>query len=377
MPAPKAKLYRDTIRELQDNVTDFTGRYSFLSKYSYTLGAEDLTPFGEQELIDSGVEFAHRYQDLALESSPFVRSSAAERVVQSSRKWIQGYQQEANIGNEIPILIISESPDSNNTLDHGLCTKFESEWITGVHNAAKTKFAQKFMPKTQQRLNVDLAGANLTITHIISLMDLCSYETVASPRGSSISPFCFLFTEEEWHAYNYYQSLDKYYGRGHGNTLGPTQGVGFVNELLARMTDSPVVDKTSSNRTLDGDPLTFPLGRKLYADFSHDNDMTSVLFALGLYNNTVRLPNDTVTEANTKEADGYSAAWTVPFAARLYFEKMRCDGSPEELVRVIVNGRVVPLVGCAADRRGMCTLGKFVESQSFAKTGGRWSECFS
>lgn len=39
---------------------------------------------------------------------------------------------------------------------------------------------------------------------------------------------------------------------------------GWVNELIARLTDSEVVDETCTNRTLDSDPKTFPLGKKLF-----------------------------------------------------------------------------------------------------------------
>ena len=143
------------------------------------------------------------------------------------------------------------------------------------------------------------------------------------------------------------------------------------------MTGKPVNDHTSVNHTLDDNHETFPLDRTLYADFSHDNDMTEILSALGLYNETVLLSNTTILDAHTVEAAGYSAAWTVPFAARVYFEKMRCESTSEELVRILVNDRVVPLIGCSADDDGRCTLSAFAKSQAFARTGGRWEECFT
>lgn len=358
-------------------MTSLNGKYSFLADYAYTLGADQLTVFGEQEMINSGILFAHRYAKLVINNKPFVRSSSEARVVESAQNWTQGYQQETNDASEIPILVMSEDDGSNNTLNHGLCTNYEEGSISEIGDDAKADFAMTFIPSIQERLNADLPGAKLTQSDTISLMDLCPFNTVASPGGNIISPFCYLFTEEEWHSYNYYQTLDKFYGHGDGNPLGPTQGVGFVNELLARMADSAVNDHTSSNHTLDSNPATFPLGRKLYADFSHDNDMTGVFSALGLYNNTMQLSNDTVTEANSAGAQGFSAAWTVPFAARGYFEKMTCEGKSEELVRVVINDRVVPLVGCEADDRGMCTLSKFVKSQGFAIAGGLWRQCFS
>ena len=112
----------------------------------------------------------------------------------------------------------------------------------------------------------------------------------------------------------------------------------------------------------------------MYADFSHDNDMTTIFAAIGLYNETRPLSNTTVE--STDQTDGFSAAWTVPFAARLYVEKLQCRGEREEFVRFIVNDRVLPLEFCHGDKCGRCTLSNFVDSQSFAKSGGHWDQCF-
>lgn len=103
--------------------------------------------------------------------------------------------------------------------------------------------------------------------------------------------------------------------------------------------------------------------------------MTSIFAALGLYNSTAPLLNNTIED--TTETKGYSAAWTVPFAARAYFEKMSCTGMDEELVRVVVNDRVLPLETCGGDELGRCRLSSFVKSLGFARSGGDWAQCFS
>ena len=104
-------------------------------------------------------------------------------------------------------------------------------------------------------------------------------------------------------------------------------------------------------------------------------DLTAIFSALGLYNATTPLSNTTIeTPAQTA---GYSASWTVPFAARAYFEKMACRGTDEELVRVLVNDRVVPLQNCDADELERCRLSKFIDSLSFAREGGHWDKCFA
>ncbi|KAL8925093.1 MAG: hypothetical protein Q9172_002360 [Xanthocarpia lactea] len=352
-----------------------------MNRFEYTLGADQLTLFGEQQMINSGVAFYNRYKGLAKQGTPFIRASGQERVVQSARKFSKGFHQ-AKIADREPdasypysILVIPEGKGFNNTLDHGLCTAFEEGKPYGVVGSeAQQTFLATFVLPIIQRLNTDLPGANLTAMDTINLLDLCPFTTVASP-SAAVSPFCHLFTLDEWKHYNYYQSLGKYYGYGAGNPLGPTQGVGYVNELVARLSGKAVNDHTTVNRTLDANNVTFPLGEALYVDVSHDNDMTSIFSALGLYTSTRPLSN---TSSQSIEATaGYSAAWTVPFAGRAYIEKMECVGEKEELVRIIVNNRVIQMETCGADRLGRCTLTDFIQSLSFAAEGGKWDECFA
>ena len=208
-------------------------------------------------------------------------------------------------------------------------------------------------------------------------MDLCPFNTVASLTGA-LSPFCALFSQHEWRQYNHYQSLGKYYGYGAGNPFGPTLGAGYVNELVARLTSSPVNDHTSTNQTLDSQPDTFPVGPKypLFADFSHDNTMTSIYAALGLDSSFPPLSNTTLD--GSQETDGYSAATFVPFGARMYVEKLQCQGANEEAVRIIVNGRVIPIEACKGhgNKEGQCPLSVFLKTVAWAKEGGRWADCF-
>ncbi|KAI9369812.1 histidine phosphatase superfamily [Aspergillus egyptiacus] len=380
----KSVAYAQLLSAIQNNATSFSGKYAFLRDYNYTLGAEDLTTFGENQMVDSGEKFYHRYRSLAREITPFIRASGSDRVVASAEKFIEGFQRARlrdhhRSASEAPLVnvIIPEAEGLNNTLDHGTCTAFENEKLAAEIAA---NFTALIAPPIRKRLESDLPGVNLSDSEAIYLMDMCSFDTVAqTPDGSKLSPFCALFTETEWAQYDYLQSLSKYYGYGAGSPLGPAQGIGFTNELIARLTQSPVQDNTSTNRTLDSDRDTFPLDTRLYADFSHDNNMVSIFFALGLYNGTKPL-SPTAVESAT-DMDGYAASWAVPFGARAYFELMQCKTETGRergpLVRVLVNDRVVPLHGCEVDRLGRCRLDDFVRGLSFARHGGNWKTCFA
>ncbi|KAI1874864.1 uncharacterized protein JN550_002293 [Neoarthrinium moseri] len=379
--AGKTVIYAALIARIRSSVTEYGKHFKFMKDYNYTLGADQLSDFGRQEMANSGIKFYKRYEHLTRDESPFVRSAGQFRVVESADYWTKGFH-EARLEDRhskspdaypYDILVIPEGPEYNNTLSHDACTAANTEPNTAVGAIAQATWVDVFTPPITERLNKNLQGANLTNKETIYMMDLCPYETVADINGK-LSDFCYLFSKDEWHGYDYYQSLGKWYGWANGNPLGPTQGVGFVNELIARLTGKAVDDHTDTNSTLDSSPESFPLGRALYADFSHDNDMTSVFAALGLYNLTEPLSNTTKTPP--RDTNGYSASWSVPFAARMYVEKMSCGDSDEELVRVLVNDRVIPLQNCDADKLGRCKLSRFVESLSFARAGGYWDRCF-
>lgn len=119
--ASKTVAYNQTIAKIKSTVTTFKGKYAFLAGYDYTLGADQLTAFGEQEMVNSGIEFFDRYKKLAKQYTPFVRASSENRVVVSAQKFDQGYNQArtkatgADTAYPYPILILSEDAGENNT----------------------------------------------------------------------------------------------------------------------------------------------------------------------------------------------------------------------------------------------------------------------
>lgn len=377
----KGSKYSKLIAEIQNNATSFTGKYAFLETYKYTLGEGDLTLFGERQLVDSGIKFYNRYENFTRNIVPFIRASGSDRVIASGEKFIEGFKKakshdaRARRNQTAPVInvIIEEGKQFNNTLDHSVCTKFEN---SELKDHVSDNFTETFAPAIRDRLESDLPGIALSTGDVVYLMDMCAFDTVArTPDASELSPFCGIFTDEEWTKYNYLLSLKKYYGYGAGNTLGPAQGIGYTNELIARLTQTPVHDYTSTNTTLDSNPSTFPLNTTLYADFGHDNGMVSIFFAMGLYNSTRALPQSSIESAT--ETDGFSASWAVPFAARAYIEMMQCSAEKEPFVRVLVNDRVMPLHGCGADEMGRCKRDDFVRGLSYARSGGNWDTCFA
>ena len=148
--------------------------------------------------------------------------------------------------------------------------------------------------------------------------------------------------------------------------------MGYINELIARLTDSPVRDNTQTNRTLDSDPSTFPLGRTFYADFSHDNQMVAIYSAMGLFRQTKDL---NVTRIDRRRT--WVASRLVPFSAQLVTERLDCFG--ESFVRILVDDAVQDISFCGASNDGLWQLDAFVASQGYATSDGSgdFEKCFS
>ena len=168
----------------------------------------------------------------------------------------------------------------------------------------------------------------------------------------------------------------------YGQVLGPVQGVGYVNELLARLTGLPVQDNTQTNRTLNASPITFPLSRTVYADFSHDNEMVAIYAAMGLFKQPVPLDPTKPDPGRT-----WITSQLVPFSGRMVTERLSCHirGSrptaqieTRAYVRILVNDALQPLEFCEANEDGMCELDAFVESQGYARNDGEgdFEKCY-
>ncbi|KAL5529871.1 hypothetical protein ACEPAF_6128 [Sanghuangporus sanghuang] len=350
------------VQKLQNATLFRDVRLHFLRHYTYDLGVADLIPFGAAQSYDSGQEAFLRYKDVIGSSTPFVRASSAARVVDTATNWTSGFFH-ASGGSSAPTLNLILQETLNDTLDDNMCPNAGSgDEQTDIWQAI-------YAVSAAARLNKAASGANLTVADVTNLISLCAFDTLAKEEAS---PFCDLFDSSDFNGFDYYGDLNKYYGTGYGENLGPVQGVGYINELIARLTDSPVRDNTQTNRTLDSDPSTFPLGRAMYADFSHDNQMIAIYSAIGLFRQKADLdpmqPDSRLT---------WVVSRLVPFSGRLVTERLDCNG--EIFVRMLVDDALQDLNFCGANDDGLCTLDAFVASQGYATNDGAgdFERCFS
>jgi hypothetical protein len=156
---------------------------------------------------------------------------------------------------------------------------------------------------------------------------------------------------------------------------GRAVGIGWVNELIARLTDvQPNATLiTNENSTLDDSAATFPLNQTLYMDFTHDTNIMGVITALGLTQFNQFLP---ITGAPPNQQ--LIVSHMEPFAARLVLEKIQCSapvpanrngttsGSPTSYIHMLLNQRTVPLgasyPACGNRSDGWCEYNAYLSS---------------
>ncbi|KAJ3329411.1 hypothetical protein HDU76_007962 [Blyttiomyces sp. JEL0837] len=379
-----------------------------------------LIPYGAMQAYLSGVSKRSLYPHF---TNLFTRSSGAPRVILTSQFFLQGFQNLpfpsgpfpnssslTNIQSTLPVpeVIISEDNGFNNTLDVSSCTDYENlpsgskpvDIATGQY--LNSTIAVTILPKLVNALK--LAGGDsglitkLAAADVINIMDFCAFETLG--RGSvvdgvfgldtvtGVSAFCLAFDLDDWKLYEYYYDVSKFYTSGYGNDkYYKALGHGYLRELISRLTEQPVnlIPPGSLNTTLDANGAsTFPLGSpKIFADFSHDNNIVPILSSLGLFND----PNPLSTSANTSSIPHkFITSQLVPFGGNVLFERIDCSGNDNQSaqhVRIVVNGIVQDvdenwcpgMNGLVAIGKGICPLTKFLEGLKWVDGTGVWDVC--
>lgn len=390
------------------NSTVGKGSLSFLNNWDYLLGEDLLQVSGAATEATSGANVWSKYgralyrapagvasYDSSLNvypngtgrPKPIFRTTDQARILESARWWLSGFF--GNTGanssySEYDLVITHEDSGFNNTLaSDGSCPGDleEGDNTAEAFIPSLTKDALKRLSKLVP------SDFNLTAYDVAGMFSLCPYETAA--LGSS--SFCALFTEREWHDFEYFTDVQFYGNYGFGAPTGRAQGIGYVLELAARLEGKLIeTSDTSINTTIDSNPSTFPLHQPLYMDMSHDDVIVAVLTALGLkyFNHGLKGLLGTVDHAVSRT---FKLNEVTPFGAHLISEVWTCpehtnfhelDGAlyrnPDlsstpnttDLIRFVLNGAPISqegLDGCEKSINGFCGVQGFLKGVSKLK----------
>ncbi|KAF2493802.1 phosphoglycerate mutase-like protein [Lophium mytilinum] len=352
-----------------------TGPLSFLNSWKYGLGEETLVPIGKQELFNSGTlhyyQYGHLYPNNG--SKIVARTTTENRMLESAEYFMAGF-----FGLDWPskarLEVIIEEPGYNNTLigDYD-CPNANLGVPKGGYNAPQVWIATYLEDATKRFQEMLSGGLSWSVHDTYAAQQLCPYETVAL----GYSRWCGLFTFEEWQGFEY--SVDiKFAGWfGFQSPTGRANEIGYVQEVLARMTHHTINSPTDNvNVTLDNNTLTFPIYQTLNFDFSHDTNILGIMTAFGLTQFNKTLPPTHIVEREL------IVSHVTPFAARLDIEIIRTPqpvdanrsakavylpGPPTNYVHFVLNQRTVPLglsmQECGKRDDGWCEMETFLKVQ--------------
>ncbi|WFD24809.1 hypothetical protein MEQU1_003514 [Malassezia equina] len=331
-----------------------SGDYAFLHHWKYQLGKAALVHLGAQELFNSGIKYYYEYAKLLEQTKqkPVLRTTSQSRMVDSARYWALGFFG-WDMADKANIEVITESILQNNTLaPYMTCPQVFSPKALRI-----LEWRLKAFGDAKKRLEENVKGVSFSKSDVITMIGLCSYETVSQ----GYSDFCKIFTKKDYEEYEYDQDLMFQSIWGFMSVGGRPMGIGWVTEFLARLKGSGFHGpQTTQNATLDNDPTYFPMHQPLYVDFTHDVVIQTVLTALNFKQLSDELPGDHMNPHRR-----YRASRVTPFAARLVFEVMECDddNGSTDYIRAKLNDAVVPLdgnQGCEGRPDGLCKLDDYV-----------------
>ncbi|KIP05069.1 hypothetical protein PHLGIDRAFT_31059 [Phlebiopsis gigantea 11061_1 CR5-6] len=340
------------------------GDLKFMNEWTYKLGEEVLTPFGRQQLFDLGVATRIKYGFLLKNFSesntlPVFRTESQDRMLASALNFAIGFFGYPFEGQYQQSITIEEKGFNNTLAPYKTCNNADDKAKSDRAIWYVRRWADIYLKDAHARLAPQLKGYDLSIEDIYTLQQMCAYETVAI----GYSKFCELFTEDEWKGFDYSLDLYFWYDSAFGSPVARVQGIGYVQELVARLTHTPIaVHNSSTNATLNDNPVTFPLGQSLYVDATHEVVVLNILTALNLTTLAAEgpLPADHIPKHRT-----FKVSHLAPFATNVHFQVLACDSVAEPQIRVIVNDGAVPLTGikgCPAHKDGLCPVSTFVDA---------------
>ncbi|KAF9041054.1 phosphoglycerate mutase-like protein [Hymenopellis radicata] len=329
---------------------DLPESMSFLKHgYETTLGHDNLTAPGRNQLFNHGVSFRLRYPDL---EATTVLAGLQDRVVESAQWFAAGY-----FGRDWATLqdsIFSTIPEDEVTISWITPMDTCANWEYSYGGDAVTTWGTVYLPTITERLNSLVPGLNLTDNDTHGALYACAYDYAAY----AVSPWCDVFTEDELADFEYELDIlmTGAFGYNLPGDMGPLLGTLFVNKLIERF----------SNDTGDS--------QAVYLEFGHDTTIDMALTALGLAKDDPPLSATGPVRANR----AFRTSTQVPFAAQMIWEKFYCSSTftgPQ--IRLILNDSPLPLPACASSDEdslyGSCSLESFVASNTFS-TAITWGD---
>ena len=216
-----------------DTKKDF-GQLTNTGPYAGTLGA-----------FTTGVRFRTRYGHLIRDDSKTrLWASDSDRVIDTARHFASGFfglswESQGNV--ELQIIPENFEKGADTLTPGDTCLNYLEDTIRGHDNGLEmlARFQNTYLPAIADRLLQEGNSALKTLSsmEVYSMQEMCGFEIMV--RGSS--PWCDVFTEQDWYNFEYARDLLLYYRAGPGNPYAGAMGWLWLNATAGLLRDEEVV----------------------------------------------------------------------------------------------------------------------------------------
>lgn len=269
-------------------------------------------------------------------------------------------------------LLTIEEPNFNNTLSPYMTCQNANDPLLSEGGKRATEWLGVYLAAAVARFQPLVSGLELSVRDVWNMQAMCAYEVVA--LGGS--QFCELFDKDEWEGFDYFSSLQFWYDFSFGQPAQAALGKGWVQEWLARVTDTPISTFDTTTNTSYHSKQYFPLQDKqsLFVDATHDTVISAVVATLGFKSFTELGPPPST---HIPPEQSFITSHVSPFASNLHSQIISCPASSSaagsasktKWVRWVLNDGPVPL-----DHLSSCTTGATLEASGFCELEGYLAE---
>jgi len=242
------------IQRLKRDQIQFEGDLKFLNRWDFFMPdlsnrLDNLIPVGQYagtlEAFQTGVKLRTRYEHLrqqALDRNQTnLWASGSNRVEDTARYVAAGFYG-IDWQDVATLHVIPETSDpGGDSLTPGVtCKRYRDNIDEDGHDQGYRKlseFKSTYLPAIAERLQRQNPQISLSETDVFTMQEICGFEILA--KGTS--PWCDVFSQEEWLNFEYARDLLHFYRAGAGNKYGPTMGMLLLNATKDLLNQGPEV----------------------------------------------------------------------------------------------------------------------------------------
>ncbi|KAK9367749.1 histidine phosphatase superfamily [Lipomyces kononenkoae] len=339
-----------------------------------SIDLEELTREGKyagvRQAYNIGVQLRNRYDHLVdlidgsenSTSNTFsIFSCSCSRVLRTAENFALGFFKEDELFANVRHVIIPDvAPQrgADTLTPVKACLRYRQDPEMGRDRGKKLsdQFKSVYLSRTADRLRGQY-DYDFSVSDLWHMQEMCGFEILAT--GNEESPWCGIFTQQEWEEFAYARDLLHYYRTGPGTPYSAVMGFLYLNATREVLELGP--EKAGKFASFSVYIYIYILLLIILFDSAHDGDLVPLVGTLDLFPEDQPLPSTHVPDARN-----WTLSSVVPMGGRVVFERVSCAskiGSPSIWVRILVNDGVVPIPGCESETidGGLCPLDQFIK----------------